>query len=153
MMLLLDTSYLLPAIGISVKGLPRDALLRLIKKGYTVSISDISIFELSAKAAKYISQGTIPAERVTKGIRAIVYEEALEKIPIYETPLLHIAFKLRGVLKDFIDCLILSAALSHCDTLVTEDIHIHNIKQSKEYISLLTTHNPNFTIKTLDEML
>jgi hypothetical protein len=56
---LLDTTYLVPAIGISVKGLPKDALISLIRKGHQISISGISIFELSAKGAKHISLGKL----------------------------------------------------------------------------------------------
>ena len=60
MKLLLDTTYLLPAIGISIKELPKDAPIKLIQKGNRISICDISIFELSAKGAKHISAGTLP---------------------------------------------------------------------------------------------
>ena len=111
MKLLLDTTYLLPAIGISVKELPKDAPIRLIQKGNRISICDISIFELSAKGAKYVSAGTLPPERVTRGIRAIVYNEGIETIPTYESTLLFTVFKIRSMLNDFIDCLILSAAI------------------------------------------
>lgn len=46
MKLLLDTTYLLPAIGISVRELQEDAL----------SKSEISIFELPAEGAKHIDR-------------------------------------------------------------------------------------------------
>ena len=149
MKLLIDTTYLLPAIGISVKNLPRDAPIKLIQRGHQVSISDIIIFELSAKGAKQITAGTLPAERVTRGIRAIVYDEAIERIPVYDTPILLTAFKLRSMLSDFIDCLILSSAINQCDALVTEDNDIQNLKRNKEFSDLLTTKNPKFKIQTL----
>jgi len=151
--LLLDTTYLLPAIGISVKNLPKDAPIKLIHKGHKISICDISIFELSAKGAKHITAGNLSAERVTRGIRAIVYSEAIETIPIYESALLVAAFKLRSLLSDFIDCLILSSAISRCDALVTEDSDIQNLKKSKEFNDLLTAVNPKFKIQTLTETL
>ncbi len=153
MRLLLDTTYLLPAIGVSVKGLPKDAPIKLIQKGYQIFISDVSLFELSAKGAKHISAGTLSAERVTKGIRAIVYDETIEMIPMYESTLLLTAFKLRSMFSDFIDCLILSSAINRCDVLITEDNDIQNLKKNKEFNELLTTINPKFKVQTLTKTL
>jgi hypothetical protein len=56
--LLLDTTYLLPAIGVSVGGIPERAPLELHERGHVLSISEISLFELAAKGAKYISEGS-----------------------------------------------------------------------------------------------
>jgi len=151
--LLLDTTYFLPAIGISIKGLPKDTPIKLIWKGHQISISDISIFELSAKGAKHITAGALSAERVTKGIRAIVYDETIETIPMYESTLLLTAFKLRSMLSDFIDCLILSSAINRCDALITEDNDIQNLKKNREFNELLTVINPKFKVQTLTETL
>ena len=147
MKILLDTTYLLPAIGISIKELHKDIPIRLIREGNQISICDISVFELSAKGAKHINAGKLPPERVTRGIRAIVYNEQIEMIPTYESQLLLTAFKLRKMLNDFIDCLILSAAINHCDILLTEDKDIQNLKNNKEFNELLTTKNPKFKIQ------
>ena len=95
MKLLLDTTYFLPAIGISIKELPNDAPIKLIAKGHQISISDISIFELSAKGAKHITNGTLTPERVTRGIKAIIYDDTIETIPIHDNNLLLTSFKLR----------------------------------------------------------
>jgi PIN domain nuclease of toxin-antitoxin system len=151
--LLLDTTYLLSAIGISVKELPKDAPIRLIQKGNRISICDISIFELSAKGAKYVSAGTLPPERVIRGIRAIVYNEAIETIPTYESTILLTAFRIRSLLNDFIDCLILSAAIDRCDILLTEDRDIQDLKKNKEFNELRMTTNPKFKIQSLTETL
>ena len=152
MRLLLDTTYLLPAIGISIRGLSKDAPVNLIKKGHQISISDISIFELSAKGAKHIIAGTLPAERVTRGIRAIVHDETIETVPVHESTILHTAFDLRSLLTDFIDCLILSTAVNQCDALITEDSDIQNLKKNKEFTELLRPINPRFKIQTLTEI-
>ena len=77
MKLLVDTTYLLPAIGISIKGLPNDVLIKLLKKGHKISISNISI----------------------------IYNETITTIPTHESTLLLTAFKLRSLLSGFIDCL------------------------------------------------
>jgi len=151
--LLLDTTYLLPAIGISVKGIPKDAPIRLVQKAHKIFMSDISIFELSANGAKHIAAGTLSAERVTRGIRALIYNETIAMTPIHDSTILLTAFKLRSMLSDFIDCLILSSAINQCDTLITEDNDIQNLKKNKEFNELLVTTNPKFKIQTLTEIL
>jgi PIN domain nuclease of toxin-antitoxin system len=151
--LLLDTTYLLPAIGISVKGLPSDAPIKLTRKGHKIFISDISIFELSAKGAKHITAGTLSGERVTKGVRAIVYDETIETVPMHESTLLLTAFKLKGMLNDFIDCLILSSAINRCDLLITEDNELKKLNGHKEFKNAIATTNPEFKIKTMNETL
>jgi PIN domain nuclease of toxin-antitoxin system len=151
--LLLDTTYLLPAIGISIKELPKDVPIKLMQKGNRISICDISLFELSAKGAKHVSTGILPAERVTRGIRAIIYNEDIETVSMYESTLLFTAFKLRSMLNDFIDCLILSAAINRCDILLTEDTDIQELKKSKEFNELRMAINPKFKIQLATETL
>jgi PIN domain nuclease of toxin-antitoxin system len=151
--LLLDTTYFLPAIGISIKELPNDAPIKLIAKGHQISISDISIFEHSAKAAKHITDGTLTPERATRGIKAIIYEDTIETIPIHNNNLLPTSFKLRSILNDFIDCLILSSAINNCDALITEDNDIQNLKKNKEFNELQKTTNTTFKIQKLTEIL
>lgn len=153
MKLLLDTTYLLPAIGISVKSLPKDALIKLMYKGHQIAISDISIFELSAKGAKYITAGILSQQRVTRGIRSIVYEEKIEAIPIHESKILLTAFKLRNILSDFIDCIIISSAINQCEVLITEDNDIKGLKENKEFNEHMIAANPKFKIQTLAEIL
>ncbi|MEM2972210.1 MAG: PIN domain-containing protein [Candidatus Bathyarchaeia archaeon] len=153
MNLLLDTTYLLPAIGVSIRGFPKDALVRLMEKGHQIAISDISVFELSAVGAKQVLVGTLPAERVVKGVRAIVYDERVNVIPLYESSVLLMAFKLRKLLDDFIDCLILSSALNRCDAILTEDEDIQNLKRNKEFAGFAATVNQKFKIQTLTDML
>jgi PIN domain nuclease of toxin-antitoxin system len=151
--LLLDTTYLLPAIGISVKELPEDAPIKLMLKTHKIFMSDISIFELSANGAKHIAAGKLSAERVTRGIRAIIYDERITISPIHDSTILLTAFKLRSMLSDFIDCLILSSAMNQCDALITEDNDIQDLKKNKEFSELLTKTNPKFKIQTLTEIL
>ncbi|MBS7653449.1 MAG: PIN domain-containing protein [Candidatus Bathyarchaeia archaeon] len=153
MKILLDTTYFLPAIGISVRNLMKDAPVKLIQEGYKIFIVNITIFELSAKGAKYIAEGKIPAERVIRGIRAIAYNETINIIEMQESTILLTAFKFRKILDDFIDCLILSSAINQCDALITEDTHIHNIKENKIYQEIVLTKNPKFEALRLKEIL
>ena len=149
----MDTTYLLPTIGVSIKGLPKDALLKLIQKGHQISISNISIFELSAKGAKHVATGTLSAERVTRGISAIVYDERITAVPMHDSSVLLMAFKLRRMLSEFIDCLVLSSAINHCDAIVTEDKDIQELKRKEEFNGIVAAVNPKFKIQTLTSTL
>jgi len=151
--LLLDTTYLLPAIGVSVEGIPRDAAVKLIEKEYQISISDVTIFELSANGAKHIAAGVLTAERVSRGIRSIVYDERMAKVPIHDSSVLLIAFKLRNMLSAFIDCLILSSAINRNDALITEDEEIQKLRKNRMFQELIESINPKFKIQTLAKTL
>ena len=153
MKLLLDTTYLLPAIGISVKNLPKDATIKLMHQGHQIFINSITIFELSAKGAKYAASGIIPPERISRGIKAITYSDKINIIQMHESTILHTAFNLRKTLNDFIDCLILSSAINQCDALITEDADIQKIKENKNLQEIIATKNPKFQIHNLTEIL
>ncbi len=153
MKILLDTTYLLPAVGVAVKELSTDAMLKLIDKGNQIVISQISLFELAAKGAKYVKNGTLKPETVTRGIRALTYNDQIESIPINDTKLLLTAFTLRNMLDDFNDCLILSTALNNCDCIVTEDHEIHGLINRSQYNELQKTMNHEFKISSLHKIL
>ena len=92
-------------------------------------MSQIAISELSAKGAKYIKEGQLFPERVTRGISAIIYHDDVDTIPMYDTTILLPSFKLRNILNDFIDYLILSSAINRCETIITEDNEIQSFKK------------------------
>ncbi len=152
MKVLLDTTYFLPAVGISIKELSKDAMIKLNTKGHEIAISRISLFELSAKGAKYVVNNELSPERVALGIRAILYDDIIEKMSTDDSKVILTAFTLRSLMVDFIDCLILSTALNHCDALITEDQDILNLKKNKKYLELAATINPIFKIQTLTEI-
>jgi len=86
-------------------------------------------------------------------VRAIIYDQTVETIPFYDSTILLTAFKLRNVLIDFIDCLILSLAVNRCSALVTEDDDLKHLKGRREGDELLTAMNPGFKIQTLNEIV
>jgi len=90
---------------------------------------------------------------VATGIRVIVHSETITMIPIDNSTLLLTAFRLRSMLSDFIDCLILASAINHCDALVTEDDDIKDLKNDAGFKSLCTGTNPRFGIQTLIETI
>jgi predicted nucleic acid-binding protein len=151
--ILLDTTYLLPAIGVSVRGIPSDVPELLIARGNELAISQITLFELSAKGARYVAEGTLSVDRVTRGIDAISYDDSVMKLNSYETSTLRVALKLRESLGDFIDCLILSSAAIHSEILLTEDDDIHRLKKEKRFGELMTAASSRFKIMRISELL
>ncbi|MEM3608071.1 MAG: PIN domain-containing protein [Candidatus Bathyarchaeia archaeon] len=149
MKLLLGTSYLLPIIGVSIKDFPRDTMIKLIKRGYQISISDITIFELSAIGAKHAVLGRLDAERVCRGIRAILHDERITRIPIHDSSILLTALELRRMLSDFIDCLILSSAMARSEILITEDKDIQDLSREEEFQEFLKKKKSEFKIQPL----
>ena len=146
MRILLDTTYLLPLIGISINNIPNDLLLRLIDERHSVYISSISLFELIAKGAKYSSRRLIPIERILRGINAIIHSDKISKIDYVATEIIVAAIRLREMLEDFIDCIILSTALNCCDILLTEDRDIHNTMKNPLFNELKRELNPSIRI-------
>jgi hypothetical protein len=100
---------------------------------HQLALCEITIFELSAKGAKYVSQGRLPQERVARGIEAIVHDDSVVKTSAYEGQTLTMAIKLRSMVKDFIDCLIIASAARHCDVLTTEDDEIHSLSGNRRF--------------------
>ena len=150
---LLDTTYLLPAIGVSVKGMPNDAIEKFIARGDEILVSEITLFELSAKGARYVLDGALPPERVAKGIVAIASDDSVRKLPIHESQTLRLAFRFRELLSDFIDCLVLAGAALECDLLVTEDDEINGLLRREDFQGIMATAGSTCKIKRLAEAL
>lgn len=132
MILLLDTTYFLPAVGIRVRGVPQAFAAGVRGAGHEVAICDVTLFELAAKGAKYVAKGALPAWRVQRGIRSLLSNE-LVRIPFHDDAVLGLALELRALVPDFIDCLVLSAAVNYCDALVTEDEDLLGLRGSEDF--------------------
>ncbi len=117
--MIIDTTYLLPLARIGVE----TDLLRAVvegKVGREVSLQDlkvslISIFELQAKAAKL----GIPPRDVAEAVNVIL--RSFQVIPFYKAEVIEATHKLRRVLTDYIDCVIVATAIALRENLVTED--------------------------------
>jgi hypothetical protein len=105
------------------------------------------------KGVKYIKDGQLSPERVTRGINAIIYNDDIETIPMHDTTILQTAFKIRNMLNDFIDCLILSTALNNSEAIITEDNEIQSLKKNSEFHNLVADLNPGFKILKLTETI
>ncbi|MEX0568542.1 MAG: PIN domain-containing protein [Candidatus Njordarchaeota archaeon] len=66
-------------------------------------------------------------EEVNEGIDAI--KEAFNVTPFHDPEIIRVSFKLRRILLDYIDCIILATAISRGCSLLTEDSNIHSNKQ------------------------
>jgi PIN domain nuclease of toxin-antitoxin system len=133
-------------VGISIKEVQKDAIEKLNFEGHEIAVSEISFFELSAKAAKFVTNNVLLPEWVTSGIRALLFNEDIEKITIYSDKVFLDAFTLKGLMVDFIDCLILSTAINYCEALITEDNVIRNLPKNKNFLELISKTNQNFRI-------
>lgn len=145
MRMLLDSTYLFPLIGVSVRNVDPFLLLEL-KPRHRLLVSDISLFELSAKGAKYVVQGMLEPEDVTRGIQSLNMDPDITKIPYFTTQILTVSFRLRETLGDYIDCLILSTAVNESDVLMTEDDILLNFTDDEVNRAFLHALNPNFRI-------
>jgi len=149
---LLDTTYFLPAIGISVRGLPRGVVLELISRECAVLMSEATIFEILAKGAKYVALGALRPERVVRGVRSLLYDDRIRRVPMHDARALLTALELRRLLSDFIDCLILSAAVNYADALLTEDEEIHALSRSEDFSEVVRGVNPGFKVVRYNEL-
>jgi len=103
----------------------------------------MSLFELAAKGAKLVGDGSADVERLAQAVRAIVSDETLRKVRLYEDGVIPLAIALRRHNSDFIDCVILASAVLTCEILVTED---ELLLRSGEIIKLVRKTNPEFLI-------
>ncbi len=124
--MILDTPYLLPLARIEID----TDLLRDIAEGKTkirfedITISQISIFEMQAKAARL----GIPPHYVIEAVQAI--EKAFRIEPFNRPQIIETSFNLRKEINDYIDCIILATAITLKEDLITEDTLILKQKQN-----------------------
>jgi hypothetical protein len=145
---LLDTAYLMPAIGVQVKGVPQDALSLIRGGGHVAAISELTLFELSAKGARYAASGVLDPERVRRGVLAVARDEGLVRVPLVDEEVLKTSYSLRGILGDYLGCVVLSSAISRCDAMLTEDGLIRGLSENPNYVELVNRVNPGFTISS-----
>ena len=146
MRLLTDTTYLLPAIGVSVRGFPRLAVRDLQRSGHTLSICTISIFELAAIGAKFVARRKLKQRRVEDGLRAILHDPNLGHVPFEGPAVIRRALAVREEIKDFVDCLLLSSAAAMTDALVTEDEELQRAGSQESIRSKLEPTSPTFAV-------
>jgi len=137
--LIIDTTYLLPLVKIGVK----TDLLKAIVEGrvrgevslQNLKVNLISLFELQAKATKL----GVPPRDVTEAINVIL--RSFQVIPFYKAEIVETAHKLRKVLTDYIDCIIVATAITLREDLISEDQIILSHKEELEKKYGIRIHN------------
>lgn len=147
---LLDTTYLLPVAGIEIRGVRRDTIKRAKSLGYQLFISEISLFELTAKGAKLAKDKVADRQRLVQAVQSLISDESFGKVKVYEEELLSLAVDLRQHHSDFVDCLVLASALSACEILVTEDEFLTG---NNELMKLARKIRPKFIVETSRQLL
>ncbi|HVC27794.1 MAG TPA: PIN domain-containing protein [Nitrososphaerales archaeon] len=147
---LIDTSYLLPAAGIGVEGVPADAIRRIKTAGHEVLASEVSLFEVLAKGAKLASQGKADPGRVSLAIKSIMSDHSIGKVGAFAEDTMAMAIELRAHHADFVDCVIVASAANECDALVTEDA---GIPKNDGLMKAVLRRKPGFRTLTLKALL
>jgi len=122
----LDTTYLLPFLGIGIRELDRinDVLRYLFSSDHELIISKITIFEALAKGIKLCSMGAISFERILSGITFLEKTPRLLRIDFTYPEIIETTVTIRKYVSDTVDCIILASSFVFTDMLITEDSKI-----------------------------
>lgn len=129
MKILIDTSYFLPLIKISIENIPQTLLINLLsKQTHNYFYSNLTLFELTAKGLKISSQkNTITPQDIRIGIDAIRNDSRLIGIDFTDNPLIvELASQLKMIHQDTIECLIFATAICTCDCIITMDVSFYD---------------------------
>jgi len=128
--LIIDTTYLLPLIGVSID---KDLLKAIVERRTRIDIdiddlavSLISLFELQAKAVNL----NISSQNLAKAIEII--NSSIRVIPFYNREVIEYSYEVYKLLRDYIDSIIVATAISLREDLATEDRAILSIKKDLE---------------------
>ncbi|HUT81226.1 MAG TPA: hypothetical protein VMZ29_08485 [Candidatus Bathyarchaeia archaeon] len=146
--ILLDTTYFLPFIGITIEGMDPLLVQKMAAgNGNQVQLSEITLFELAAKGAKIATDTVLTYQEVVRGLDTLRYDKRLHIQSWTSNPtILELAYAFRAFHADFIDCLILATAVCSSEIYATYDDEVFNkIVENKKAIATITTINPQFS--------
>jgi len=118
MKVLLDTTYLLPAVGIEVD-LPEDLLEKLFTSNHLFIINELSLFELFGKASRLISGKEKARDRFYIGMKSILSSK-IDLKPVFTLDTLPVVRKVHERIRDLPDCPIVATAIVYSDVMLTE---------------------------------
>ena len=118
MNVLLDTTYLLPAVGIDVD-LPENLLEQLFSSNFSFIINELSLFELFGKASRLMASNEKAKERFYTGLKSILSSK-IEIKPVFTLDTVPVVRGVHERLKDLPDCPIVATAKVYADILLTE---------------------------------
>jgi len=126
MKVLLDTTYLLPAVGIEVD-LSENLLEKLFSSGHSFIINELSLFELFGKASRLISGEERAKDRFYTGMKSILSSKVDIK-PVFTLDTLPVVREVHERIKDLPDCLIVATAMLYSDVMLTEAKDIQKVE-------------------------
>jgi hypothetical protein len=121
MKVFLDTSYILPLVGVDVKGAATsDEMLELLRSEDQFCMSQLSLFEALGKARTLVRDDK-SRSRIQDGLTAILGSERLELLPVMDDKTVPLILDLlSGGRKDLPDVVIMASAMVHAQMLLTE---------------------------------
>ena len=153
MRVLLDTTYLLPAIGVAVSGVASDVVLRLRDRGHRTLASVVSVLEVAAKGGKLLADGRLDRGRLARGLGVILRDAELDVIPMNREDVLLAAADLRRVHRDFLDCVLLATAAAESDVFLTEDDRLLDLANDDEIRRIAPPAAERFSAKRAAKLL
>lgn len=122
--ILIDSTHLLPLVGVRVVGLPENPLATLISLGFDVKINEISMFEVVGKALREAEKAhnkETTLKRIELGVKSLILDTKIEKFPVCELETINTAIQLhKNGLDDLPNCFIAATATKYTDLLLTE---------------------------------
>lgn len=121
MNILLDTTYILPFIGVNISDISTDRqILALLDSKDQIMVNRLSLFEALGKVRKsLLDEGS--RTRVEKGFAAILGSDRLQVIPVVDEKTLPVVLDiLTNGTKDIPDAVILASAIVYADMILTE---------------------------------
>ncbi len=147
MRVLLDTTYLLPAVGVAVTAAPPDVLLRVRDRGHQTLASSVSILEVAAKGGKLVAARRLARGRLVRGLRAILADLELEVVPMHREDILIAAADLRSLHSDFLDCILLATAAAESDLFLTEDRILERMAGDERFRRIAHPASRDFAVR------
>jgi predicted nucleic acid-binding protein len=118
MRVLLDSTYLLPAVGIEID-LPEELLELLFSLNHQFIVNELSLFELFGKASRHMAGNEAAKGRFYTGMKSLLSSK-IEFKPIFTLDTLPVICELHELIKELPDCLIVATARVYADVLLTE---------------------------------
>ncbi len=137
--ILLDTSFLLPTLGIEVEQDVMDSLSKLNSEGIKSFYSGLSLLESSWMAIKQIKKGNYQDAIFRKGLLSITKTGYYDEVPTDANDyLVALSFYQKGH-SDMIDNLLYATALSNRCHFLTIDDQLRRFIKEKKYENVILT--------------
>lgn len=133
-----DTTYILPSLGVKVKELSEEDLgelfRQLLAEGYETALSDVSLIEALGKALRHAIRSEEMMGIVERGCLSILTSERFQILTHATPSTVEIALDLRkNGLDDLFDCLITGTAIAQSEGFITEDAEIPKLVKETDY--------------------